>query len=363
MVVVVVVVAVFSPLAAVQTHRAAKKFPQQTKPNQTKQYIPVWGWRLSLALSGSPAVLLVLGCFFVPDTPDSLVVRGREGEAEKVLRRIRGAADVSAELEDIRDAADAAKRSGNQWRTILRPAYRPQLVLALALPVLQQLTGINSVIFYAPQLFSSLGAGGEASLLSAVVIGSTGVLTTLVSLALVDRVGRKALFVEGGVQMLVTQVAIGAILATQFLSPSSSSASASLPPASATAVLVLICVYVAGFAWSWGPLTWLVCTEVQPLETRSSGYAMSVSANFLATFVIGQAFLPMLCGLQWGIFLLFAGWVAIMTAFVVVCLPETKGVALDEIQRELFLTHRVWGPMVRRHWPADDAEKVVKSSS
>jgi len=198
------------------------------------------------------------------------------------------------------------------------------------------------------------------------VIGATGVLTTLVSLALVDRVGRKALFVEGGAQMLLSEVAIGAVLAAQF-SPSSSSSSspssASLPPASATAVLVLVCVYVAGFAWSWGPLTWLVCTEVQPLETRSAGYAISVVANFAATFFVGQAFLPMLCGLQWGIFLLFAGCVAAMTVFVVVCLPETKGVPLDEVQRELFLTHRVWGPMVRGHWPAADGDAEKEAAS
>lgn len=293
---------------------------------------------------------------FLPDTPDSLVVRGRKDEAEKVLRRVRGVEDVRAEYEDICEAAELSSRTGNQWRTILQPAYRPQLLLAVALPIFQQLTGINGVIFFAPQLFSSLGAESSAALLTAVVIGATGVLTTLVALWLVDRVGRKALFLEGGLQMIAAEVTIGALLATQF-------SSGVLPSGVAVAVIALVCVFVAGFAWSWGPLCWLVCTEIQPLETRSAGYAISVTANFAATFLIGQAFLPMMCGLSYGLFFFFAGFCAIMTAFVVVLVPETKGVPMDEIQHELFVPHRVWGPMVRRHWVQRPDEKGKLTSA
>jgi len=108
--------------------------------------------------------------------------------------------------------------------------------------------------------------------------------------------------------------------------------------------------FIAGFAYSWGPLCWLVCTEVQPLETRSAGYAISVVSNFAVTFLIGQAFLSMLCSMEYGIFFFFAGFVMIMTIFVLVLVPETKGVPMEEIQEVLFMKHRVWGPMVRDFW-------------
>ena len=93
-----------------------------------------------------------------------------------------------------------------------------------------------------------------------------------------------------------------------------------------------------------------MCTEVQPLETRSAGYAISVVSNFAVTFLIGQAFRSMLCAMEYGIFFFFAGFVLIMTVFVMVLVPETKGVPMEEIQEVLFMKHRVWGPMVRDYW-------------
>jgi sugar porter (SP) family MFS transporter len=310
--------------------------------NYGTQHLDPWGWRLSLGLTGAPAIFLVLGCMFLPDTPNSLLERGFSSEAKTVLKRIRGVDDVEAEFEDIQDAAELAERNNTQWRALFcSRRYRPQLVLCLTIPILQQLSGINSVIFYAPQLFSSLGAGNDAALMMAVVIGSTGVLATLVALWLVDRAGRRALFFEGGAQMIAAEVVIGALLAVYFTGPAPV-----LPPPVAAAIIALVCIFVAGFAWSWGPLCWLVCTEIQPLETRSAGYSLSVVSNLAATFLIGQLFLPLLCALQYGIFFFFAGWVVAMTAFVAVCLPETKGVPLEVIERELFAEHRVWRAMV-----------------
>lgn len=106
-----------------------------------------------------------------------------------------------------------------------------------------------------------------------------------------------------------------------------------------TFVLVFICTYVAGFAWSWGPLGWLVPSEIFPLEIRSAGQSITVSINMLITFVIAQAFLTMLCHMKFGIFFFFGGWVFIMTTFVAFFLPETKNVPIEEMML-------VW----RRHW-------------
>lgn len=105
-------------------------------------------------------------------------------------------------------------------------------------------------------------------------------------------------------------------------------------------MVVLVCVYVMGFAWSWGPLGWLIPSEIFPLETRTAGFAFAVSTNMLFTFIIAQAFLSMLCHMQAGIFFFFAAWIVVMGVFALFLLPETKGVPVDS------MVDRVW----KRHW-------------
>jgi hypothetical protein len=108
-----------------------------------------------------------------------------------------------------------------------------------------------------------------------------------------------------------------------------------------TLVVVVICIFVAAFAWSWGPLGWLVPSEIFPLEIRSAGQSITVSMNLLFTFVIAQAFLAMLCHFKFGIFLFFAGWVVVMTLFVYFFLPETKNVPIEDISR-VWMKHWFW---------------------
>ncbi|CAM6105050.1 unnamed protein product [Calypogeia fissa] len=128
--------------------------------------------------------------------------------------------------------------------------------------------------------------------------------------------------------MFVCQVAIAVILKYQL----PIDVNAQLPSGYASVVTALICIYVAAFAWSWGPLGWLVPSEVFPLEIRSAAQSVTVSVNFLFTFIIGQAFLSMLCSFEWGIFLFFAGFVAKMTVYVTLLFPETRGVPIEEME-------------------------------
>jgi len=110
-------------------------------------------------------------------------------------------------------------------------------------------------------------------------------------------------------------------------------------------VVFLICAYVAGFAWSWGPLGWLVPSEIFPLETRPAGQAMTVMFNMTFTFIIGQCFLTMLCTMKFGLFLFFSGFVIIMTAFIYFFLPETKGVPIEEMYA-VWKAHWFWGKFI-----------------
>ncbi|CAN6457778.1 unnamed protein product [Victoria cruziana] len=306
-----------------------------------------WGWRLSLALAAVPAVIMTVGAIFLPDTPNSLIERGHHEKAKRMLQRIRGTANVEEEYQDLVGASEASKLVKHPWANIMKRKYRPQLVMALAIPFFQQLTGINVIMFYAPVLFKTIGFGDNASLMSAVITGVVNVVATLVSIALVDRYGRRFLFLEGGVQMFICQVIIGIILGDKF----GLSGKGTLTKSEADLVVFFICVYVSAFAWSWGPLGWLVPSEIFPLEIRSAGQSINVSVNLLFTFVIAQAFLTMLCHFKFGLFFFFAGWVLIMTTFIFFLLPETKNIPIEEMVL-------VW----RKHWfwkrilPADDGE-------
>ncbi|XP_030489574.2 sugar transport protein 13-like [Cannabis sativa] len=296
-----------------------------------------WGWRLSLGLAGIPAVMLTLGSLLVVDTPNSLIERGRLEEGKAVLRKIRGTNNIEPEFLDIVEASRTAKLVKHPFRNLLQRSSRPQLVIAVCLQIFQQFTGINAIMFYAPVLFNTLGFGADASLYSAVITGAVNVISTVVSIYSVDKVGRRALLLEAGVQMFLSQSVIAVILGIK-LQDHSDDMSKGL----AIVVVVMVCTFVSGFAWSWGPLGWLIPSEIFPLETRSAGQSVTVFVNMLFTFVIAQAFLSMLCHFKWGIFVFFSGWVLVMSCFVVFLVPETKNVPIEEMTEIVWKKHWLW---------------------
>lgn len=293
-----------------------------------------WGWRISFALAMVPSSMLTLGAIFLPETPNSLIQQGKDPKnVVKLLQKIRGVDDVTEELEDIIKASDASKAAKHPFKRILEPRYRPQLVMAILIPFFQQVTGINVIGFYAPVLFRTIGTAEGGSLMSTVIVGVVGVTFTFMSMVLSDRFGRKVLFLSGGIVMFVSQVIVGAIMAAQL------GDQGSLNKGYAYLMVTLVCIYVAGFAWSWGPLGWLVPSEIFPLEIRSAGQSITVAVNFLLTGVVAQTFLAMLCHMKSGLFFFFAGWLIIMTVFVYMFLPETKNIPIEKIDQ-------VW----RDHW-------------
>lgn len=165
-----------------------------------------WGWRLSLGGAVVPALIIIIGSFTLTDTPSSLIERDRLDEAKELLKKVRGVDNVDAELADLVAAREASKGVSNQWRALFQRKYRPQLTMAIAIPFFQQLTGINVITFYAPVLFKTLGFGNSASLMSAMITGGVNCVSTIAAILLVDRFGRRVLFLEGGTQMLLSQV-------------------------------------------------------------------------------------------------------------------------------------------------------------
>ncbi|XP_074576330.1 sugar transport protein MST3-like [Curcuma longa] len=286
-----------------------------------------WGWRVSLALAAVPAAIISIGALFLPDTPNSLIERGHSEKAKKMLRRIRGTDDILDEYNDLVVASEESKLIKHPWANILKRKYRPQLTIAILIPFFQQLTGINVIMFYAPVLFRTMGFGNDASLMSAVITGIVNLFATFVSVFTVDKLGRRKLFLEGGVQMIISQSLVGILMAIKL----GTSGEGHFSKTYSGFLVFFVCIYVMGFAWSWGPLGWLVPSEIFPLEIRSAGQSINVSVNMLFTFVIAQAFLSMLCHLKFGLFFFFAGWVIIMTIFIALFLPETKNVPIEEM--------------------------------
>ncbi|XP_043710290.1 sugar carrier protein C-like [Telopea speciosissima] len=307
----------------------------------TAQISGGWGWRVSLGGAAVPAAIMAIGAIFLPDTPNSLIERNLKEEAKDKLQRIRGTQDVTEEFEDMVAASAASKKVEHPWRNILQRKYRPHLTMAICIPFFQQLTGINVIMFYAPVLFNTIGFAADASLMSAVITGVVNVIATIVSIVLSDNWGRRKLFLEGGIQMFISQIIVAILIGVKF----GVNGQATISHGYAIALVFFICVYVSAFAWSWGPLAWLVPSEIFPLEIRSAAQSINVAVNMVFTFIIAQVFLTMLCHLKFGLFLFFAAWVFIMTIFIYILLPETKGVPIEEMSR-VWKKHWYWGQYI-----------------
>ncbi|CAL0318163.1 unnamed protein product [Lupinus luteus] len=297
------------------------------------------GWRISLGLGAVPAVIFFIGSLCLPDSPSSLVERGHHEECKRQLVKIRGTTDIDAEFNDILAASEASHRVKHPWRTLFERKYRPQLIFAIFIPFFQQLTGVNVITFYAPILFRTIGFGSRASLMSAVIIGSFKPVSTIISIFIVDKFGRRTLFIEGGLQMLITQIVIAIAIAVAFRTRGDLG---HIPIWYAIVIVGVICVYVCGFAWSWGPLGWLVPSEIFSLEIRPAAQSIAVGVNMISTFIIAQSFTAMLCHIKFGLFIFFGCFVGIMTTFIYVLLPETKGVPLEDMA-VVWQRHPIWG--------------------
>jgi len=204
-------------------------------------------------------------------------------------------------------------------------------------------------------IFQSLGMGNDASLYSAIMTGAVITFGALVSMFTVDRVGRRFLFMEGGTQMIICHVIISILLALKF------GKGEKIPTGYGVGIVLLICIFTAAYGWSWGPLSWLVCSEIFPMETRSAGQSIVVCVNLFFTAVIAQSFLALLCHLKYGIFLLFGALVCLMSLVIYFFLPETKNVPIEEMRFE-WARHWYWKRIVNDPTDEDDESEKRKMS-
>ena len=313
-----------------------------------------YGWRISLGVFIPPALILLVGSMFLPETPSFLYRSGNATKAQGTLQKLRGSdANIEEEWRLIQDDVKESKKHGNpaqQLKTLLSRPYRGELTVACFIAIFSQLTGINSMLYYTPELFKSLGH--DSGFFQAIAVALVLLLGAVTSIFVVDRVGRRPLLIAGGILLFILQVATSLVLAFGFDPYNSAGASETV----SRVLLALICIFTFCFGWSWGPLGWLVPVECQSQATRSGGSTMSVVANFFAVFLTTQLFLPMLCALQWGTFLVFAAFDLAMVAFVVRLVVETKGVPIEQM-RKAFKEHSFW-----KKYAIEVVEKPEKES-
>ncbi|SEW30904.1 sugar porter family MFS transporter [Natrinema salifodinae] len=278
-------------------------------------------WRLMLGVGMVPALVLLVGIHFLPESPRWLVERDREQRARSVLGRIRNGTDIDAEVREIKRVA-AIEEDG--FRELLKPWIRPVMIVGLGLAIFQQATGINAVVYYAPTILEASGYSDTAAIFGTIGVGAINVGLSIVAALLLDRVGRRPLLLVGLVGMFVTL----AVLGGAYYLPGMSGLIGPIAVAS-------LMLFVAGHALSLGPVFWLLISEIYPLNVRGAAMGVVTLVLWLSNFLVAQLF-PSLFEIGPTVaFWSFAGVTAAAFAFAYVFVPETKGRSLEEIEADL----------------------------
>ncbi len=282
-------------------------------------------WRWMLGIITLPALLLFVGVFFLPRSPRWLASRGRDAEARKVLEMLRDTTEqAKAELDEIRESLKI-KQSG--WALFKdNKNFRRAVYLGVLLQVMQQFTGMNVIMYYAPKIFDLAGFASTAQQMwGTVIVGLVNVLATFIAIGLVDRRGRKPTLKLGFLVMAIGMGTLGTMM----------NIGMNTPAAQYFAILMLL-MFIVGFAMSAGPLIWVLCSEIQPLKGRDFGITCSTTVNWIANMIVGATFLTMLNSLGSAhTFWIYAGLNLVFIFITIALIPETKNISLEHIERNL----------------------------
>jgi sugar porter (SP) family MFS transporter len=294
----------------------------------------IQGWRWMFGLAVIPAAIFGAGMFFLPESPRWLLRRGNRETARAMLARIRGTSEIDTEFREIEQSIIRAPESGH-FSDLFAPAIRPALVVGIGLAIFQQITGINTVIYYAPLIIQSAGiSSASGAILATAGIGAVNVLVTILSMWLIDRKGRRPLLLTGIIGMAITLGVLGFVFHVSHQSTGM-----------AWLAVISMMAYVGSFAISLGPIFWLLISEIYPLKIRNSAEGLAATFNWGANLLVTLTFLtlveklgPSLTFWAYGLCAIGAG------VFSYYFVPETKGRTLEEI--EAFL-HAEKGAVVK----------------
>jgi len=272
-------------------------------------------WRWMFAVMGIPSFLFLLMLVFVPESPRWLVQKGRDTDALNILSQINGPEIARTELAEIRDSL---KKEQGTYREVFSRPMRPILWVGILLAIFSQVTGINSIMYYAPVIFKATGFGTDSALMQTVFIGSVNFLFTIIAIAWIDKIGRKPLMIVGSIGMAISLTALSIAFYMQ--------------KSESVLILIFILIYCASFAASIGPVTWVAISEIFPNKLRSKAMSVAVVCLWAANFIVILTFPVILNRLGGGTaFLLFDVMCIALVVFVYYKFPETKGKSLEEL--------------------------------
>ncbi|OQU78432.1 hypothetical protein SORBI_3009G235700 [Sorghum bicolor] len=285
-------------------------------------------WRLLALIGTLPCLLLIPGLFFIPESPRWLARMNRMDECETSLQVLRGFdADITAEVNDIKIAAASANKSGTiHFQELNQKKYRTPLILGIGLLALQQLSGINGIIFYSGSIFKA--AGLKNSNLDTCVLGAIGVVATGVTITFLDRAGRRILLIISSSGMTLSLLAVAVVFYIQDNISNDSDLYNILSMVSLVGVVACAIAYCFGMA----AIPWIIMSEILPVSIKSVAGSFATLANWLTSFGVTMTANLLLSWSAAGTFASYMIVSAFTVMFVILCVPETKGRTLEEIQ-------------------------------
>lgn len=280
------------------------------------------GWRWMFGSEIIPSLLFLVFIFLIPESPRWLIQKGQMGKAIDVLKKLNSEEELKLVKDEIYNSSNQSDNLS--WSDLKIPSYKKALWVGIGLSILQQLTGINAILYYAPEIFKSLGSSTDVSLLETSTLGVVNLIFTLLSINWVDKMGRKPLLYIGSIGMSVALFAVGMFIYFN---------------AMGNWVLPFLLLFMASFSISWGPIVWVLLSEIFPTKIRSLALAISVFIQWVANFAVTQVF-PSLVENDWlkthfnGAFPFYSFSIICLISFLFVwkLVPETKNKSLEQME-------------------------------
>ena len=278
---------------------------------QSVEWINDIGWRYMFASEAIPALLFGLLLLFVPETPRYLALKHQNDKALAILTKINGAAEAKSIFNEIKQTVNISSGRLLSYGKLV-------IVIGILLSVFQQFVGINVALYYAPRIFESMGAGKDASMMQTIIMGIVNVIFTVIAIMTVDNWGRKPLLVVGSIGMAIGMFGVAGMAYANVIGIST---------------LVFIIIYTASFMMSWGPICWVLISEIFPNKIRGQAVAIAVAAQWIANYLISATY-PMMMEYSGALTYGFYGLMSVLSAiFVWKFIPETKGKTLEDMEK------------------------------
>lgn len=284
-------------------------------------FTPIEGWRWMLGLAVVPSLILLIGVAFMPESPRWLLEHRSEKAARDVMKLTFKDSEIDKEIADMKEINSISEST---WNVLKSPWLRPTLIIGCIFALLQQIIGINAIIYYAPSIFSKAGLGDATSILGTVGIGTVNVIITIVAIMIIDKIDRKRLLVIGNIGMVASLLIMAVLIWTIGIQ------------SSAWIIVACLTLFIIFFGFTWGPVLWVMLPELFPMRARGAATGAAALVLSIGSLLVAQ-FFPILTEVLpvEQVFLIFAVIGICALIFVIKYLPETRGRSLEEIETDL----------------------------